>query len=352
MNTKVLIIEDNKILRENIAELLTLSGYDTTTAEGGKEGIQKAKTEQPDLIICDIMMPHTDGFSVLYALQNQGISDTIPFIFLTAKTDNQTYRQGMNLGADDFLHKPFDDIDLLNAIEVRLNKHQRQSDKTSNNQIDDLNASAIGEDSFAIVMENILSKSISIELDAGDTLYYQGDKPHFVYYIEWGSIKTYQMNKDGKAYITEVYYEHELMGYKPIIENRKYKQYAEASEKTSIRKIPADRFRNAIFNEAKLKKHFIIHMSKQLSNKEAELLSIAYDSVARRIGNRLLIIGNKHPQNLIDLSRTELAEMVGTTPETVARTISQFINDGLINTKGRTIRITDNKKFKEALKKI
>ncbi|MFO7879731.1 MAG: response regulator [Bacteroidota bacterium] len=356
MRTKILIIEDDKILRENIAELLSLSGYDTTTAEGGRQGIQQAKSEKPDLIVCDIMMPDTDGFSVLYALQNQGISNTIPFIFLTAKTDNEAYRQGMNLGADDFLHKPFDDIELLNAIEVRLNKHQTRADSTNQTgkeQIADAKPSANKQNSsLADVMEDLLSEAFSIQLDAGDNLYYQDDKPSFVYFVEWGSIKTYKMNRDGKAYITEVYYEHELMGYKPVIENRSYKQFAEASVKSSVRKIPAGRFKKAIFNEPGLAEHFIRHMSKRLSDKEAELMSIAYNSVARRIGDKLLMISEKHPENLIDISRSELAEMVGTTPETMARTISQFDDDGLIDTEGRSISIPDYKKFKKALERL
>ncbi len=352
MSKKILVIEDDKVLRENIAELLSLSGYHADTAEGGKQGIEKAKAAPPDLIVCDIIMPGTDGFSVLYALENQDILHDIPFIFLTAKTDNEAYRRGMNLGADDFLHKPFEDIDLLNAIEVRLEKQQaRMNSDPQNDNEEELTNLPEQNTTYVQVMEDLLSKAISIQLKAGDTLYHQGDHPHFVFFLERGSVKTYQMNKDGKAYTTEVYYEHQLIGYKPVIENRAYNQFAEAYTDSVIRKIPAGKFKKSIFREAKLAEHFIKYMSRRLSQKEAELMSIAYNSVKQRIGNKLLSMSENHPQNLVDLARAELAEMVGTTPETIARSLTQFDDDGLINTKGRSIIINDSKKFRQELNK-
>src|SRR6185295_848629 len=118
----VLVIDDNKDIRENTAEILELAGYKTFTAKNGKKGVEAALKEKPDLIICDIMMPDLDGYGVLHILSKKSETAAIPFIFLTAKTEKVDIRKGMNLGADDYLTKPFDDTDLLNAIEARLQK--------------------------------------------------------------------------------------------------------------------------------------------------------------------------------------------------------------------------------------
>ena len=106
---KVLVIEDNKDVRENTAEILALANYDVVTAANGEIGIEKAKEFRPDLIVCDIMMPKMDGYEVLRAMGRDGSTSSTPFIFLTAKTDRADMRMGMNLGADDYLTKPFEE---------------------------------------------------------------------------------------------------------------------------------------------------------------------------------------------------------------------------------------------------
>src|SRR4026208_538706 len=119
---RILLIEDNDDIRSNTAEILELSNYKVIVAENGKIGIEKAIEHKPDLIICDIMMPVLDGYGVLHAVhKNESIRNT-PFIFLTAKTERSDFRKGMELGADDYITKPFEEIELLNAIETRLKK--------------------------------------------------------------------------------------------------------------------------------------------------------------------------------------------------------------------------------------
>src|SRR6188474_1651281 len=122
MKKKILIIEDNVEVRENTSEILELAGYNVVVAPNGKVGVELAQKEKPDLIICDIMMPELDGYGVLHILNKSNETAGIPFIFLTAKSEKTDIRKGMNLGADDYLTKPFDDTDLLNAIEARLRK--------------------------------------------------------------------------------------------------------------------------------------------------------------------------------------------------------------------------------------
>ncbi|MBT8394016.1 MAG: response regulator, partial [Bacteroidia bacterium] len=119
---KVLLIEDDTTLRENTAELLELEKFKVFTAANGKEGLEKAKKELPNVIVCDIMMPKLDGYGVLKGLSNSEKTKYIPFIFLSAKTERKDVRKGMNLGADDYITKPFEEEELITAIESRLAK--------------------------------------------------------------------------------------------------------------------------------------------------------------------------------------------------------------------------------------
>ncbi|MGE5499056.1 MAG: LytR/AlgR family response regulator transcription factor [Syntrophothermus sp.] len=122
MNKKILIIEDDKAVRSNIQQLLYESGYEVQTAGDGISGIQQALSFQPDVIVCDIMMPGIDGLEVLKELQRHPEAASIPFIFLTAKAELSDIRLGLKSGADDYLVKPFSAAELLNAIELRLHK--------------------------------------------------------------------------------------------------------------------------------------------------------------------------------------------------------------------------------------
>ena len=123
MNT-ILIIEDERQIRENIQEILELHGFITVSAADGLEGLQMAEKHQPDLILCDVMMPNLDGYGLIEALRQKPLIADIPLIFLTAKAEYRDQRQGMLLGADDYLAKPFEVNELLEAISMRLEKRQ------------------------------------------------------------------------------------------------------------------------------------------------------------------------------------------------------------------------------------
>lgn len=122
---KILVIEDNQDVRETLAEILELAGYIVHTAEDGAIGAKKALENTPDLIICDVMMPKLDGFGVLNILSKRPETADVPFVFLTAKTEKDDFRRGMNLGADDYITKPFYKDELLQVIETRLRKSER-----------------------------------------------------------------------------------------------------------------------------------------------------------------------------------------------------------------------------------
>ena len=124
---KILIIEDEPEMRRNLATVLRLENYQPVTAENGRVGLDLAKRECPDLILCDVMMPGLDGFGVLQALREDERLALVPFIFLTAKGEREDLRSGMNLGADDYLTKPVAKADLLKAIEARLRRSDQHA---------------------------------------------------------------------------------------------------------------------------------------------------------------------------------------------------------------------------------
>ena len=170
---KILIIEDELALRKDIVEMLTFEGFDVVEAENGVHGVEVAREHLPDLIICDIMMPELNGFEVLEELRKDFETQTIPFIFLTARTDKQDRKRGMSEGADDFLTKPFKVEDLLSTIRIRLAKH------------DEIIRRGRTEVSRAIIlsMPHELRTPLTVILGFSDILMadYQRMEPHRVY---------------------------------------------------------------------------------------------------------------------------------------------------------------------------
>ena len=124
---KILVIEDEPEMRRNLTTILRLEKFQPLDAENGRIGVEMAKKEKPDLILCDVMMPEMDGYGVIAALRAEADTVAIPFIFLTAKGEKPDIRAGMNLGADDYLTKPVAKPDLLAAIRSRLERAAQQA---------------------------------------------------------------------------------------------------------------------------------------------------------------------------------------------------------------------------------
>src|ERR1700744_5426251 len=174
MNKKVLIIEDNNDIRENVVEILELAGYTVFAANNGKAGVDLALKNMPDIILCDIMMPELDGYGVLYMLNKNPQMAAIPFIFLTAKAERVDLRKGMEMGADDYLTKPFDDIELLNAIESRLKKKEQQEQFYSRS-LDNL-GSLIAKNNGLAELKKVIAERKTRHFKKNQVIYYDGDK--------------------------------------------------------------------------------------------------------------------------------------------------------------------------------
>lgn len=350
MSQKILLIEDDEFIRENTAEILELANYDVLTAEDGKEGVKKAKAHHPDLIICDIMMPELDGYGVLYLLGKDPETSAIPFIFLTAKTEKSDRRKGMALGADDYLTKPFEEMDLMNAIEGRLKRSQafKQNFPKNAEGLTQFVDQARGLKELEELTETKQLRSYKKK----DTLYYEGDFPNSLYFLNKGKVKTYRVNEDAKEYITGLLKEGEFFGYLPILENRAYDECAVCLEDSEIVRIAKHDFQKLIEKNRDVSAKFIKMISNDLVEREKKLLSLAYDSVRKRAANAILELQQKYgaedKDHCIDIQRSDLASMVGTASESVIRTLSAFKEEGLIEIKGKSIKILD----KRGLEKI
>src|SRR6476659_8897502 len=181
MKDKILIIEDNEDIRDSTAEILDLAGYQVLVASNGKFGVEIAQKEIPSLIICDIMMPELDGYGVLYLLEKNPDTAVIPFIFLTAKAERADMRKGMEMGADDYLTKPFDDIELLNAVESRLNKKNKQKDFYTKGlkQLADFG----NKDEEGNALKNLVELKKIRNVKKGQIIYYDGDATQGIYLV-------------------------------------------------------------------------------------------------------------------------------------------------------------------------
>src|SRR5215203_3594957 len=349
MEKTILVIDDNKDIRENTAEILELAGYKTFTAENGKKGVEAATKEKPDLIVCDIMMPELDGYGVLHLLRKNADTQKIPFIFLTAKTERSDFRKGMEMGADDYVTKPFEDIELLNAIDVRLKKsevlnHQYASSPQGlNDFIKDVK-------SYGLVKQ--LADQYDVEhYGKKQVLYSEGKRPRFLYYLVSGKVKAFKGHEDGKEYITDLLSGGDFIGYKALIEDKNYEDNASILEDAEIMQIPKEDFLQMIYSDINVANKFIHIITKNVKEKEDRLLNLAYSSLRKRVAKALVDITAKFnaQNNPIEISRDDIAQYIGTATESLIRTLSDFKEEKLIEIRSGKIIVTNIEKLKNLL---
>lgn len=345
MSKTILLIEDNLEMRENIAEIMELANYNVITAVNGKDGVAKAKENIPDLIICDIMMPEMDGYGVLYILSKDSSTCAIPFVFLTAKAEKSEFRKGMNLGADDYVTKPFEEMELLNVIESRLERSElfKVGYEQNLQGVTSFIGEARGLDELNKLSENRKVRAYKKK----ETIFYEGDYAGAIYFVSSGKVRTYKINEDAKEYSADLYGPGDFIGYLSVLEGDEFKETAEAMEDTEVLKIPKEDFTELLFKNRDVSSSFIKMLAHNVLEKEEKLLNLAYDSVRKRVADSLIELKEKYNETNagnfeIAISRNELASMVGTSPETVIRTLSDFKEEKLIEIKGSKITIVQS----------
>lgn len=347
----ILIIDDNEDIRENTAEILSLGGYKTITAENGKKGVELALSQKPDLIVCDIMMPELDGYGVLHLLRKNPETEDIPLIFLTAKSERSDMRKGMEMGADDYVTKPFEEIELMNAIESRMRKFDILQKR--------YNSSGKGLSEFANDLRdngllNFNPENYNSELYAKkQVVYSEGKRPRFLYFIVKGKVKGFKTHEDGKEYITDLYSDGDFLGYPALIEETNYIDSAVALEDTEIVQMPREEFQHMIEANIHVASKFIKIVTQNMKEKEDRLLSLAYSSLRKRVAKALVDIHQKFnsggSNKPIEISREDIAHYVGTATESLIRTLSDFKSEKLIEIKEGKISISNLDKLKNLL---
>ncbi len=348
MNT-ILLIEDDTVLRENTAELLELSHYKVITASNGKTGVALAKKHLPNIIVCDIMMPILDGYDTLSTLSKNKKTKYIPFIFLSAKTEHKDVRRGMDMGADDYITKPFSEDELISAIESRLAKAAilkelsssadiltKDKDKSEINTLNDL--------------KNFFDDNgtrFSFEKDT--IIYREEEHSNFIYLINKGTVKSYQIDEQGKELVTALYKEDDLFGYTTFADNQPHKETATAMEDVELAGISAMQFNQILNDNPKIALQLIQLLSDDLSIMKNQLLEMAYGSVNRKTAATIIKFAekiNRKPEDPIKISRSDLASVAGIATETLIRALTSFKKQGLIKADGRNIKVIDLEKLK------
>jgi CheY-like chemotaxis protein/CRP-like cAMP-binding protein len=339
----ILIIEDDTALRENTAELLELSEYRVLTAPNGKIGIKKAKSEMPDIIVCDIMMPEVDGYGVLEALSVDNNTQHIPFIFLSAKTEHKEIRRGMDLGADDYLTKPFEEEELLSAIESRLAKASILAANANQNSI----TNEIQEDSLRNLNElkNFFDdEGVILNYKKGDCIYKDGEHSNNIYLILKGVVKTHKMDESGKELITALHKADDFLGFTSFMDNIPYQESATAVEGVELAGVSKNNLKEVLVKSQNVSLELMNVLTDNLAEIKDQLLQMAYSSVRKKTAQTILQfteVLNKNPEEAIKISRNDLASVAGIATESLIRTLSGFKKEKLIEIEGRNIKILD-----------
>ena len=275
------------------------------------------------------MMPEMDGYDVIYFLGLDNKTASIPFIFLTAKSEKQDFRKGMELGADDYLTKPFDDVTLVKAIDQRINKVNRSKNTDTSGK------NGAGQNFLDVFSQHKKTK----KLDSKSFIYLEHSSPVYLFKVLKGQVKIFSTNDEGKELTVKLISENEYFGYHALLNNQNYPDSAVSLTEVKLELIPGDSFLNYISTNTELSNYFIKLLSRDTIEFQKELLSKTYDSVKKRVANGLVKYANKQPTNSLSVPREELAHLAGTSTESVIRTLSEFKKDGLIEVDGKEIII-------------
>ncbi len=293
-------------------------------------------------------MPELDGYGVIQAIQkNPGLAHT-PFIFLTGKGEKEDIRKAMDMGADDYLIKPFSGTELLSAVESRLKKAAltKQDLKI---QLEQSNAPTENI-SEAALFNSLTEGRVINRYKKKQIVYSEGNHPNRLYYVIKGKVKAYKSNDYGKELVTELYKPGDFLGHVAILENSVYRRNAEAMEDTELAAIPREDFVELINNHPQALKKFVQLLASDVTQKEERLLSMAYNSLRRKVADALLTLQSKYKtageqEFCIDISRESLASISGTATESLIRTLSDFKEEKLIAIRDGKIFITNTSKL-------
>ena len=336
----VLLIEDDLTLLANTKELLELYDYKVWYAENGEIGVNLALQTNPDIIICNIIMPGLDGYGVFEKLNKNKATRTIPFIFLSSKTEFNNVRKGMNPGEDDYVTKPFKIQDLIETIERRLVKQaifNHNSPKKLVPFSEPLKINSLNQ------LREFFKKAGEFEeFDKHEVIYKERKNADFIYFVEKGLLKTHRMDEFGKELITGIYKKGEFLGFYSFKKLSSYPETASALENGSLCRLSTKRFQEILSGSHQLTLELAQLQSENLAVLRSHLLEMAYGSVLKKTTNTILKFVDGTQNNLLEaikISRSDLASIAGISTESLIRSLSLLKKEKLIDIEGRNIKI-------------
>lgn len=350
----ILIIEDEQDIRENIREILELAGYTVYTAEDGKTGVDIALQEKVNLVISDISMPGLDGFGVLHILKKSTKTNSLPFIFLSARNEVQYLRQAMSMGANDYIIKPFEGSDLLRTVEARLKTNGTliQEEEKHYDRTEALAGKTVS--SSEQLLAQLVESGDVMDFRKKQVIFREGSTPRFVYCIKSGKVRTYKSHEDGKDLVMNLHDQGDYIGYAAVIQDTFYTETAEATEDSEIVLIPRKEFEKLINEDSGVMKKFMNLLAAGFMEKEQQLLGAAYNTLRKKVAAALLTLGRKYKKEkdrvVINISRDELATIAGTATESLIRTLTEFRQEKLIEIDNGIITIADEYKLEHLLR--
>lgn len=344
----ILLIEDDENIRLNIHEFLSLAKHNVILAVDGMEGIKMAQSEHPDLIISDITMPYIDGFGVLNILQKEPQTRDIPLIFLSGKNEIDDFRQAMKLGACDYLIKPFEGNDLLDAIEVRLTKSKSSNTTTENQVFHPVLASQT-------MLEDLLSQCDLVDYKKKQVVFKEGGHPRFVYYIKSGKVKTLKSHEDGKDLVVGLFGLGDFLGYASVLHNVQHVETAEIIEDSELVLIPKKDFEALVNCNPNVMKQFAALLARDFVEKEEQIIGAAYNTLRQKVASALVKLDKKYRVQdedtyYINISRDDLASIAGTATESLIRTLTDFRQEKLIDINSAGITIINEPRIQKILR--
>ncbi|MFB5944547.1 response regulator [Albibacterium profundi] len=345
-NKTVLVIEDHDDIRESIIEILEMADYNVMSAGDGKAGFELALKHTPDLILCDIMMPILDGYGVLYLLGKHEATAHIPLIFLTAKVERADIRKAMDMGADDYLTKPFDDMELLNAVESRLKKRR-------NYNVESVKLTTTQE--LESVFDELSASGKTRKYKKKQLVYQESDPSLYLYKVVNGTLRSFLFYDEGRELTTGIYTKGDFFGYDAILTNNKYYESIETIEDCELTLINGTDLQNLVAKRPALNTKFVHLLASNNQLKSERLLSFAYSTVRKRVAETLVFYAEKlsddknQDEFKIRVLRDDLASMAGTANETVSRILADFKDENLIKKEGNSIRVIDINRLKQVV---
>jgi CRP-like cAMP-binding protein len=348
--TTILLIEDDADLSNIVERILKLSHYNVVKSNNGSEALEilNLPSFKCGLILCDVTLLEIDGYALLQATRNIQAHKNTPFIFISGKVGQADIRKGMNLGADDYLGKPFSADDLLSTVSSRLEKAKTARDNWENL----LEFESLIRDNSGLHEENEQKYFRRKILQKKDILFSEGDPAINIYYVVKGQLRISVVNDFGKEFISNIFSKGDFLAYNGLFHSTCHDGTAVANERSEVLVFRKEDFITLLTASKNVCGLFTKFLCTLLVETECRLPKMVYDSARRRVADAILMIQKKHKDekvscNSFPITRDVISAISGVTPETTSRNLSDFRGEKLIDFARGEMIVLDTKGLAE-----